>query len=101
MGMSIGRQEMLPDALGLIRQFGVVRGLAFGESSGAIDGAGKPLQLAGIRVLPGTVPGVLRTEQLSRDGKDLLGSGREPRLQRVGFRVAGNAQELAGKWGFR
>lgn len=101
MGMSIGKQEMLPDELGLIRQFGVVRGLAFGESSGAIDGAGKPLQLAGIRVLPGTVPGVLRTEQLSRDGKDLLGSGREPRLQRVGFRVAGNAQELAGKWGFR
>lgn len=101
MGMSIGKQEMLPDALGLIRQFGVVRGLAFGESSGAIDGAGKPLQLAGIRVLPATVPGVLRTEQLSRDGKDLLGSGREPRLQRVGFRVAGNAQDLAGKWGFR
>jgi serine/threonine protein kinase len=101
MGMSSGKKDMLPDELGLIRQFGVVRGLAFGESSGVIDGAGKPLQLAGLRVLPATVPGVLRTEQLARDGKDLLGSGREPRLQRVGFRVAGNAQVLAKKWGFR
>ena len=92
---------MLPDELGLIRQFGVVRGLAFGAGSGVIDGAGNPLQLAGLRLLPSTVPGVLRTEQLARDGKDLLGSGREPRLQRVGFRVAGNAQVLAKKWGFR
>lgn len=101
MGMARGQKDMLPDELGLIRQFGVVRGLAFGAGSGVIDGAGKPLQLAGLRVLPSTVPGVLRTEQLARDGKDLLGSGREPRLQRVGFRVAGNAQVLAKKWGFR
>lgn len=101
MGMAVGRQDVLPDELGLIRQFGVVRGLAFGERNGVIDGKGRPLQLAGLRVLPDSVPGVLRTEQLARDGKDLLGSGREPRLQRVGFRVAGNAQELAGKWGFR
>ncbi|MFT4511753.1 MAG: serine/threonine protein kinase [Planctomycetota bacterium] len=101
MGMSIGKEEVLPDELGLLRQFGVVRGLAFGDRSGVIDGAGKPVQLAELRVLPATVPGVLRTEQLTRGGKDLLGGGREPRLQRVGFRVAGNAQTLAGKWGFR
>lgn len=101
MGMAVGQKDKLPDELGLIRQFGVVRGLAFGERNGVIDRAGKPLRLEGVRVLPPSVPGVLRTEQLARDGKDLLGRGREPRLQRVGFRVAGDAQELAGKWGFR
>jgi hypothetical protein len=52
-------------------------------------------------VVPASVPGVLRTEQLSRDGRDLVGRGREPRLQRVGFRVAGDAKVLAGKWGYR
>jgi hypothetical protein len=33
------------------------------------------------------VPGVLRTEQLRRDGGDLLSTGADPRLRHVGFRV--------------
>lgn len=101
MGMANGVKELQPSAFGLTRQFAVVRGLAFGESNGLIDSQGKPLIPEHFTILPASVPGVLRTEQLRRDGSDLLGRGREPRLQFVGFRVAGNAKELGRLWGYR
>ena len=101
MGMASGVKELQPRAFGLTRQFAVVRGLAFGESNGLIDSEGKPFVLDQHTVLPASVPGVLRTEQMRRDGSDLLGRGREPRLLLVGFRVAGNAKELRRLWGYR
>ena len=101
MGMASGVKELQPSAYGLTRQFAVVRGLAFGESNGLIDSKGKPYVLDQHTVLPASVPGVLRTEQMRRDGNDLLGRGREPRLLLVGFRVAGNAKELRRLWGYR
>jgi hypothetical protein len=47
------------------------------------------------------VPGVLRTEQLRRDGVDLLGSADDPRLATIGFRVVGVPAALVGKQGRR
>lgn len=101
MDIAAGKREMLPARLGLQRQLAVVRGLAFGEAAGLIDENGKALTPGQHRVLPDSVPGVLRTEQLSRDGRDLLSGKREPRLQQVGFRVVGDAKKLAKKWGYR
>ena len=101
MDMAMGKDDAQPDPLGLIRQFGVVRGLSFGELGGLLDSAGNALSLPVGAVLPASVPGVLRTEQLSRDGRDLVGRGREPRLLRVGLRVASSAKDLAGRWGYR
>lgn len=101
MAIAAGNEEMLPARLGLQRKLAAVRGLAFGESSGAIDRQGQPLDLEQFSSLPDSVPGVLRTEQLSRDGRDLLSGMREPRLRHVGFRLAGDAKRLARKWGYR
>ncbi|MFK7743067.1 MAG: protein kinase [Planctomycetota bacterium] len=96
--MGAGTADPAPDPLGLQARLGVIRGLAFGDSGGAIDASGRPLNLAGSEYLPPSVPGVLRTAQLRRDGRDLVGSGRDPRLARVGFRVAGSAIALARLW---
>lgn len=101
LGLASGRKDMLPDRVGHLRLLGVVRGLAFGDRTGLIDRQGHPLTVARHRDLPATVPGVLRTVQLARDGSDLLGGGRDPRLRRVGFRVAGDAKVLARRWGYR
>jgi hypothetical protein len=78
-----------------MRKFGVVRGLAFGERDGLIGRRGELLDPTRFVTLPASVPGVLRSEQLQRDGRDLLSGGREPRLQQVGFRVVGGASTVA------
>ena len=101
MGIAQGQVEMLPTRLGLQRKLAAVRGLAFGEADGAIDPQGRLLDLKSYTVLPDSVPGVLRTEQLSRDGRDLLSGTREPRLQHVGFRLVADAKKLANMWGYR
>ena len=60
-----------------------------------------PLQVRDGAPLPASVPGVLRTEQLRRDGQALLDAGRDARLRWVGFRVAADAAALAKRWGYR
>ncbi len=90
-----GTAEPEPHAVGPMRKLGVVRGLAFGERQGLIDRAGELLDPDRFQFVPAAVPGVLRSEQLQRDGRDLLSGGREPRLQQVGFRVVGSASTVA------
>lgn len=68
---------------------GVVRGLPFGSAAGLLDAHGQPLRLRGLLVLPPSVPGVVRCEQLRRDGRDLDPGGVDPRLLHTGFRVVG------------
>lgn len=101
MAVASGEPDMQPPTLSLQRQLAVVRGLAFGEAYGLLDAKGHPLAVARHQVLPNSVPGVLRTAQLNRNGRDLLSGAREPRLKNVGFRLAGDAKELARKWGYR
>ena len=96
-----GAVELGWDPLGLAARVGVVRGLAFGQPDGLIGTSGERLQLDPASPLPRCVPGVLRTEQLRRDGQDLLARGRDPRLRFVGFRVAADAEALAKRWGYR
>jgi predicted Ser/Thr protein kinase len=96
-----GRGEPLAGVLGPARQFGVVRGVAFGEPLGLVDADGRIVDPSTTSILPRAVPGVLRTEQLRRDGSSLLAEGRDQRLARVGFRVAGSATKLANLWGRR
>ena len=84
-----------------LHRIGVVRGLAFGEAAGLVGLQGERLDLVGDAAVPACVPGVLRTVQLRRDGRALLGAGRDERLPRVGFRVAADAERLARRWGFR
>jgi hypothetical protein len=84
-----------PDLVAPLRTFGVVRGLARGELDGLVDMNGARLEPESSTCVPLSVPGVLRTEQLRRDGRDLLTSVRDPRLARVGFRVAGTASTVA------
>lgn len=72
-------------ALGPALALGVVRGLAF------VDGV-LPVALRG--PLPANVPGVLRTTQLRRDGRDLLSGGVDPRLAGVGFRIVADVARL-------
>ncbi len=77
------------DLAGTVRAFGVVRGLGLGEESGLLDRRGDRIPLAGDGLLPPSVPGVLRTEQLRRDGRDLLSDRPDPRLRHTGFRLVG------------
>ncbi len=65
-------------ALGPAIALGVVRGLPFAGRDAAMPARG---------ALPAAVPGVLRAEQMRRDGRDLLSPGPDPRLAAVGFRV--------------
>ncbi|MCC7062469.1 MAG: serine/threonine protein kinase [Planctomycetes bacterium] len=82
------------DLAAALRSFGVVRGLALGEMEGLISKAGTRLQAERLAEVPASVPGVLRTEQLRRDGRALLSRDLDPRLQRTGFRVAGQRELL-------
>ncbi|MBK8098514.1 MAG: serine/threonine protein kinase [Planctomycetes bacterium] len=70
----------------------VVRGLAFGEIGGLVDRDGLPLRSLPSGPLPDSVPGVVRAEQLRRDGRDLLPDRVDPRLRRVGFRLAAHRE---------
>lgn len=87
-----GRFEPAPDPVGAVVRLGVVRGLGSGEPEGLIDADGQRLGLMRARELPDVVPGVLRAQQLQRDGRDLLGRGREPLLRRIGLRIAADAR---------
>ena len=78
-----------------LRTFGVVRGLALGELDGLLASSGERLDTDSTETVPGSVPGVLRTLQLRRDGRDLLSKEPDPRLRRIGFRVAGTAVLVA------
>ena len=84
-----------------LRTMGVVRGLALGEREGLVRLDGTRLDPGACSVVPETVPGVVRTEQLLRDGNDLLSHGDDPRLSRTGFRVVAAAAALAGLRGRR
>ncbi len=100
---SFARGEVAPppDLAGPLRTLGVVRGLALGELDGLVGGSGSRLDGTILTVVPDSVPGVLRTEQFCRDGRDLLTSQRDPRLARVGFRIAGAAATLSRLRGWR
>ena len=84
-----------------LRTMGVVRGLALGEREGLVRLDGTRLDPGTCSVVPETVPGVVRTEQLLRDGNDLLSQSDDPRLARTGFRVVAAAAALAGLRGRR
>ncbi|HEB53528.1 MAG TPA: serine/threonine protein kinase [bacterium] len=101
--LAIGRGEAdpPPDPVGPQTMLGVVRGLAFGDVAGLLDRDGSRLDPDRYESVPTSVPGVLRSEQLLRDGSDLLGRGRDPRLARIGFRIAADAAALARRWGYR
>jgi len=101
LALGAGVSESGQDPLGMQQRVGVVRGFAFGEVGGLVGVDGRRLRLAASAPLPACVPGVLRTEQLRRDGQALLGAGRDARLRWVGFRVAGDAEVLAKRWGYR
>lgn len=75
-----------------LRTYAVVRGLALGELEGLLQSSGQRLDPRTTDVVPASVPGVLRTEQLRRDGRDLLSTRTDPRLRRIGFRVAGTEE---------
>ena len=94
-GIAAGVPRPAPDPLGpLQQQLAVVRGLALGDRAGLVDAAAAPLDLVLHKVLPANVPGVLRTEQLRRDGSDLLAGARDARLPRTGFRLAATASAM-------
>jgi hypothetical protein len=78
-----------------LRRFGVIRGLALGELDGLLGADGRVGALTPSGVVPAAVPGVLRSEQIPRDGSGLLAEARDPRLAVVGFRLAGGAALLA------
>ena len=85
--LASGRDPRVLAALGPARRLAVVRGLGFGEGGGLLGRGGAPIDPERMAALPPEAPGVLRTEQLRRDGGDLLSAGPDPRLQHVGFRV--------------
>jgi hypothetical protein len=89
------------DPFGPLRQFGVVRGLPFGCRAGLLDREGAPLDVTGLVSLPRTVPGVLRSEQLRRDGGDLLAGAVDPRLATVGMRLVAVQERLVALRGRR
>lgn len=98
----LARAHGAGDRLLPMREFGVVRGLSLGELDGLIDPVtGARCDITATPLLPAPVPGVVRTEQLRRDGRDLLPGRRNPKLMRTGFRVAGDAAfaELARRRG--
>jgi hypothetical protein len=95
MSQAGGALESAPDPSAGARAFGVVRGLALGEREGLIDATGAPLAVDARPTVPDSVPGVLRTEQLRRDGRDLLAGGADPRLAVIGFRLVALPEKLA------
>jgi serine/threonine protein kinase len=99
--MELAAGDPLPIPGGVLQQFGVVRGLAAGQRAGLLDDQGRPLGVRGLEALPRSVPGVLRTEQLRRDGSHLLGDAVDPRLRTIGFRVVAEPERLAAARGRR
>ncbi len=99
--MELAAGDPLPIPGVVLQQFGVVRGLAAGQRAGLLDGQGRPLGVRGLAALPHSVPGVLRTEQLRRDGSHLLGDTVDPRLRTTGFRVVAEPERLAAARGRR
>lgn len=77
-----------------LRTFGVVRGLAFGERAGLVGPDGREIEVASLSELPASVPGVLRAEQMRRDGRGLLPKELDGRLRFTGFRLAGGTAFL-------
>jgi serine/threonine protein kinase len=71
-----------------LRTLGVLRGLPLGATTGLLDARGAPLRELAFLRLPETVPGVVRSEQVRRDGRDLLPGSVDPRVLRAGFRIA-------------
>jgi predicted Ser/Thr protein kinase len=85
--LAVGRDPLVLAAVGPARRLAVARGVACREGSVLLGRAGAPIDPGAVDSLPPEVPGVLRTEQLRRDGGDLLSTGADPRLRHVGFRV--------------
>ncbi|MFM1873940.1 MAG: hypothetical protein RL398_3362 [Planctomycetota bacterium] len=85
------------DLVAALRTFGIVHGLALGELDGLLDSAGERVTVDDHRTVPPSVPGVIRAEQLRRDGRDLLSARSDPRLARTGFRVAAG-EALLLRW---
>ncbi len=71
---------------------GVVRGLAVGETRGLIDGLRGESVDSSARALPPSVPGVVRTLVLRRDGAGLMAGQLDPQLRMIGFRLAGDTR---------
>lgn len=94
-GFADGTKMPPAELAGPLRTFGVVRGLALGEVAGLLAASGQRLEPMGLTTVPASVPGVLRSEQLRRDGRDLLADRPDPRLQVVGLRVAGTTAFVA------
>jgi serine/threonine protein kinase len=86
----------LKDVRQELAALGVVRGLALGEVRllrDALDpDGGRP---GDARLLPATVPGVVRTLHLRRDGSGALPDELDPHLDRVGLRLCGGAAFVA------
>lgn len=85
--LASGRDPRIVAALGPARRLAVVRGLGFREGGALLGRGGAPIDPERVAALPPEAPGVLRTDQLRRDGGDLMSAGPDPRLQHVGFRV--------------
>ena len=101
LAMADGSFDPVPDAVAPLRHIGVVRGLAFGRTIGLIDEHGSPVDAMRLRNVPGSVPGVLRSEQLRRDGQDLLAGGTDARLSGIGFRLVAQPDRVAKARGRR
>ncbi|GAB4148420.1 MAG: hypothetical protein Fur0037_16730 [Planctomycetota bacterium] len=73
-----------------MHEFGVVHGLSFGERGGLIDPETfARLSASFLGAVPPWVAGVVRCEQIRRDGNGLLPGEKDPLLSRIGFRVVG------------
>lgn len=86
------QEARLPaDLRARLRTFGVVRGLACGEPVGLTGADGREIDTKLLVELPASVPGVLRAEQMRRDGRGLLPGEPDSRLRFTGFRLAGGS----------
>jgi serine/threonine protein kinase len=87
--------EDLGDLAPLLAQRGVVRGLASGELRGLIDARdGRLVDPQAGSPLPATVPGVVRTLIVRRDGAGPMGEP-DPHLESLGLRLAGGEKFVA------
>jgi len=79
-----------------LRELGVVRGLALGEVALLRDPTDPTRSnQTGDRLLPPTVPGVVRTLHVRRDGGGVLPDELDPHLGKVGLRLCGGAAFIA------